>query len=319
MNQPPGDVNHPFPQAPSSSLLPTIIILDLDQTIIGNVEYQVARYSIQEKLQKLGVKTKAMKKVPDAYKMNRLLVRPGFSHFITMMKRMFPWVIICVFTASERKWANLEISWLQQTMDFHPDAVFTRDDCMNIGGSFRKSVGRILPKIWRLATKRRVLTKIEKEKVLKDHLIIVDDNAVWNDYQDHLLLCPAYDYHHFEDITDDLTKEQLANPVIRQQLLQFANEGVLCPYILKEAPADGADPILHVAKQFSWMSKRCKAVLMFNRVFVRDRFWKTLIEVIEKIHLRKFTPSNVSHLQKVAWNKQAAAPAAPAAPTPPAP
>lgn len=129
--------------------LPYIFVLDLDGTIVGNVQYQVSRYSLLNTIHRHGLKTPSIKDLPKAYGTSEKLIRPGFIDCIKTLRANYPWCHIFIYTASEKKWALQELQWIERSIgsDFNRP-IFTRSDCViQSNGNIRKSLKKYYPHV----------------------------------------------------------------------------------------------------------------------------------------------------------------------------
>lgn len=281
--------------------LPYIFVLDWDGTIAGKVDFQSHAYSIRSALKRLGYKANGPPGVPKAFGPNSKLIRPGFSTFISAMKDYFgpDNVYFFIYTASERQWALQEISWVEKAHDIQfQRPIFTRDDCTIDGsGSYRKSLMRIFPRICRSISKGRQFSKAEKEYILNNQLMIIDNNAVYTDKQERLLLCPHYDYVFFEHLQEIIPSEARKNSMVQQLLYSLVNAGIMCP-------VPKHDDHMHViSASYAWIASKCKAVVEQNKLYINDDFWKYLRKLIIQNELRKLTPSVIKQLQEAVWKR----------------
>lgn len=280
--------------------LPFIVILDWDNTIVGKVEYQSQKYSLEQHYKKFGLKVKKNSKVPKAFNKDSKLVRPYFFNFITELTDYFQGnIYFFIYTASERKWANTEISWLEKSHGIKfQRPIFTRDDCIvDKSGSYRKSISNIFPRMLRSMG----LTKISKEQkteLLHQRLLIIDNNAVFNDMKEHLLICPDYNFMVFENLLEDIPLSYLQNPNIRQHILSLINMGLVCPFFGKND-----DINQQMYKKYEWLAIKCKHISENNTYSIKDIFFKYLTGLIVKNNLKIFTPNVIKQLQTLVWKK----------------
>jgi len=280
--------------------LPFIVILDWDNTIVGKVEYQSQKYSLEQHYKKFGLKVKKNSKVPKAFNKDSKLVRPYFLNFITELTDYFQGnIYFFIYTASERKWANAEISWLEKSHGIKfQRPIFTRDDCIvDKSGSYRKSISNIFPRMLRSMG----LTKISKEQkteLLHQRLLIIDNNAVFNDMKEHLLICPDYNFMVFENLLEDIPLSYLQNPNIRQHILSLINMGLVCPFFGKND-----DINQQMYKKYEWLAIKCKHISENNAYSIKDIFFKYLTGLIVKNNLKIFTPNVIKQLQTLVWKK----------------
>ena len=283
-----------------SDKLPFIVILDWDNTIVGKVEYQSQKYSLEQHYKKFGLKVKKNSKVPKAFNKDSKLVRPYFLNFITELTDYFQGnIYFFIYTASERKWANTEISWLEKSHGIKfQRPIFTRDDCIvDKSGSYRKSISNIFPRMLRSMG----LTKISKEQkteLLHQRLLIIDNNAVFNDMKEHLLICPDYNFMVFENLLEDIPLSYLQNPNIRQHILSLINMGLVCPFFGKND-----DINQQMYKKYEWLAIKCKHISENNTYSIKDIFFKYLTGLIVKNNLKIFTPNVIKQLQTLVWKK----------------
>lgn len=280
--------------------LPFIVILDWDNTIVGKVDYQSQKYSLEQHYKKFGLKVKKNSKVPKAFNKDSKLVRPYFLNFITELTDYFQGnIYFFIYTASERKWANTEISWLEKSHGIKfQRPIFTRDDCIvDKSGSYRKSISNIFPRMLR----SMALTKISKEQkteLLHQRLLIIDNNAVFNDMKEHLLICPDYNFMVFENLLEDIPLSYLQNPNIRQHILSLINMGLICPFFGKND-----DINQQMYKKYEWLAIKCKHISENNTYSIKDIFFKYLTGLIVKNNLKIFTPNVIKQLQTLVWKK----------------
>ena len=280
--------------------LPFIVILDWDNTIVGKVDYQSQKYSLEQHYKKFGLKVKKNSKVPKAFNKDSKLVRPYFLNFITELTDYFQGnIYFFIYTASERKWANTEISWLEKSHGIKfQRPIFTRDDCIvEKSGSYRKSISNIFPRMLR----SMALTKISKEQkteLLHQRLLIIDNNAVFNDMKEHLLICPDYNFMVFENLLEDIPLSYLQNPNIRQHILSLINMGLICPFFGKND-----DINQQMYKKYEWLAIKCKHISENNAYSIKDIFFKYLTGLIVKNNLKIFTPNVIKQLQTLVWKK----------------
>ena len=280
--------------------LPFIVILDWDNTIVGKVDYQSQKYSLEQHYKKFGLKVKKNSKVPKAFNKDSKLVRQYFLNFITELTDYFQGnIYFFIYTASERKWANTEISWLEKSHGIKfQRPIFTRDDCIvDKSCSYRKSISNIFPRMLRSMG----LTKISKEQkteILHQRLLIIDNNAVFNDMKEHLLICPDYNFMVFENLLEDIPLSYLQNPNIRQHILSLINMGLICPFFGKND-----DINQQMYKKYEWLAIKCKHISENNTYSIKDIFFKYLTGLIVKNNLKIFTPNVIKQLQTLVWKK----------------
>lgn len=282
--------------------LPIIFILDWDGTVAGRVDFQSQAFSLAQTLRKNGIKPKPLPSLLTAFSPKSKLIRPGIGSFMASMQKFYSQqqVYFFIYTASEKTWANYEISIMEKQFGVKfMRPIFARDDCIvDQGGNYRKSIGRVFPRICRAISKQRALSVEEKSYMLENNVVIIDNNAVYNDRPDKLLLCPDYNYAVFENLIDIIPDDAKTHPIVQQSLLSLVNTGLLCP-----SPTNMGDAMKELTHTYSWLATKCKSITQANRLFEHDDFWKHLRKLILQNGLRKYTPSIIKQLQDAVWKR----------------
>lgn len=280
--------------------LPYVFILDWDGTIAGKVDFQSHAFSIRSALKKMGYKSPPATAVPKAFQPNSKLIRPGFVSFIRDVRTFLGGdVYFFIYTASERQWALQEIGWVEKSHGFQfARPIFTRDDCIiDTSGSYRKSIARIYPRVCRTISRSQPLSKTERDHILHNQLVIVDNNAVYVDHQARLLLCPDYDYAFFEHLLDIIPADARKRPEVQQLIYTMVNAGVMCPVPKND------DHMHALTAAYSWIATKCRNITEENKSHMNDDFWKYLRKLIIQNQLRTFTPSIIRQLQDAVWKR----------------
>lgn len=284
--------------------VPYVFVLDWDGTIAGRVDFQSQAFTIRAQLKKLGIRPKIQigsEQVPRAFTPSSKLIRPGFANFISALKQYFGEgnVYFFIYTASERQWALQEIAWMERAFNIRFERpIFTRDDCIvDAFGNYKKSLGRIYPRICRAISKGRSLTKQEKLYILENQLLIIDNNAVYTDRSDKLLICPDYNYTVFENLTEIIPREAVEHHEVKSLIYSLMNMGLVCPKSNKEDIMD------HLTYKYSWLANKCKSINESNVAYAHDDFWKFLKSLIVRNELKRFNSNIIKQLQDAVWKR----------------
>jgi hypothetical protein len=273
----------------NNNIEPYIFIIDLDGTIIGNCSYQCDIYNIMELIKTYDKKNLnkykilCEKSLNESYNEKSLLIRPHFFHFIQAMKKLYPVSYFYVYTASEKKWANKEISIIEKNNNFKFDRpLLTRDNCIiDKDGSIKKSINKILPLI-----KKNI--KFSSTFDIKKHLLIIDNNPTFIDYKDNLLICPTYNYVKFNNLKD-VVPDDISCANVKNYISKLTKEQRMCRnYNNPEC----------LEKIYKWLYKKCKKINKYNLRYVNDNFWKDLVILIKSHNIRQYTSKNVDMMQK---------------------
>lgn len=295
----------------ASQMPPHVFVIDWDGTIAGNVDYQSQYFNVLSVLKRHRIKPNVTNIIPHAFSPKAKLIRPGFASWMKAMKELYGEVYFFVYTASEKRWAHQEIAWVEKLHDIKFDRpIFTRQDCIVDGsGATRKSLAKVFPRMMTSVNKRRPLTPEQRQAVLKNHTMIIDNNAVYLDHTDKLLLCPDYGYNVFENLLHVIPKESRSNPAVQQLILSLANSGYLCPTMNKYSTThtpptdDEVDGMKELAHQYKWLAIKCKTMCRSNEPYMKDQFWKTLKKLLVSNKLSVYTPSIIKQLQEACWGR----------------
>lgn len=281
--------------------VPYVFVLDWDGTIAGRVDFQSHAHSLCNLLKKQGFKPKKSYTVPPAFTPGSKLIRSGLLAFFKAIKAHLGEVYFFIYTASEKNWALTEIAWMEKAFGVQfARPIFTRDDChVDQGGAYRKSIAKVFPRIVRTINRvrgDRPLTKDERLHLLEHNLICIDNNAVYTDRTDKLLLCPDYDYIMFENLMDYIPPEAMTNHAVQLAILSMINNGLICPM-----PNSKDDHMKQLAKSYEWLSAKCRAFSIQNKSYEHDDFWKYLSKLILQNDLKKFHGGILKQLQDAVW------------------
>jgi hypothetical protein len=297
---------------------PHVFVIDWDGTIAGNVEYQSQYFGIISMLRRHRIKPNVTNIIPHAFSPKAKLIRPGFASWMKAMKQLYGEAYFFIYTASEKKWAHQEVAWVEKLHEIKFDRpIFTRGDCtVESGGNLRKSLTKVFPRMMTYISKKRgqALTAEQRMTILKNYTMVIDNNAVYLDHTDKLLLCPDYGYSVFENLLNVIPKESRGNPSVQQLIYSLSNSGYLCNVGLHGDSNSNAqhmhqqhdkntDGMYELMKQYSWLADKCKTICRSNDAYIADDFWKYLKKVIVSNKIQVFTPSIIRQLQDAAFKR----------------
>jgi hypothetical protein len=149
--------------------------------------------------------------------------------------------------------------------------------------------------------KHHVLTTKEKDLMMHRRTVMIDNNAVYVDHTDRLLLCPDYSYMVFENLLDTLPDNAWEHPTVRQHVMgmmsNMVNEGLVCP-VTPNAPM--MERMVH---GYKWLAAKCATIMEYNKPFQHDTFWMLLRKLIIKNNIKDFPSSVVTQLQQLIWKR----------------
>lgn len=306
----------------AAARLPFVFILDWDGTIAGRVEYQSHAYTLLQALRRQGIKGVSGYNPSAAFGRGTKLIRPGFAGFVQALREFYgpDMVHFFVYTASEKQWAHHEIAVVEKEHGVRfARPLFTRDDCVvDASGNYRKSLGKIFPRVLRAMARDRPFTKNEKDYILAYQTLVVDNNAVYNDHPDKLLLCPDYNYCVFENVLDMIPRSAWQNAAVVAFVRGMVQSGVACPQqcaavaatsARRGAPAadDGAagaeDYMRTLSESYAWLAVKCKTIQDANAAYAADDFWRYLKKMIVGNAIRNYSRHTVQQLQNAVWKR----------------
>jgi hypothetical protein len=240
--------------------MPPTLILDLDNTIIGNITYQLLAHTLCNKVKKnCGM-------VANCYNEKTGIIRPYFCKFIYIIREKFPDIKIYVYTASQKDWALKEIKWIEKCCNLKFDRpILTRDDCIEMDNSYYKSIQKISKRIKTLD---------------KNNILIIDNNDVFVDCKESFIKCPDYNYISFVDLWKVLPKAMLDKQEVLTFMQKLIKEGYINPYNV-DAIGENIEQSL---RYLHWYQKKLTIVNKINRKSYSDSFWKTLIKIVYNVN-----------------------------------
>ncbi len=256
-----------------------VFIIDLDGTIIGDCIYQCEMYKIGLILAKLGHKVKINDILDSHYTDKSKLIRPHFITFIKTMKELMPNSYFYVYTASEKKWAEIQIKLIEKNLNIKFDRpIFTRNDCdpkvEDNRLSFTKSIEKIKKKI----------------KVPNPEIIIIDDKRVYIDNSHRLINCRVYNYKSFCNYWDYIPIDKINNKVFLKFLSSLIEQSRLSPCHQTLTTKQKCD-------YYKWLYLKTAEINKSNKKYKKDKFWLSLTKIINDNRIREINDKSVSFIQ----------------------
>jgi hypothetical protein len=265
-----------------SSQTPTLIIIDLDGTIIGDITPQIISFELVKTLRRSSLKypfdVKDFKQ-----KLKSGLLRPHFESFIKGLNSTVPNVEFFVYTASEKIWAEFVIKNIESIIGFKFNRpIFSRNFCVSQDREYRKANQYVMPSISKCLKKK--YGKVFDKKDLAKNMLIIDNNNVYHLHdQRNLLICPTYNYRVPENVAGN----------IKQELFK-ANSGVINNILRKYVPISNTHDYISFQKEFySYYLQYLTLVLKSNVKYVNDKFWVILKDIIISQNITRFDEKNV--------------------------
>ena len=257
---------------------PLVFLLDLDQTIQGDVMNQVVEYKIIDHLnknvniRKYTSKTKLYQDTTTLLEdMKDGLLRPHFKRFIVKMNRRYPNCEFFIYTASEKQWANFIVKVIQDTINTKFNKrVFTRDDCVydERTHTYMKSISHVSPDIFK-ALKNKYKLKGKASSYNFEHIHMVDNkNILYKPERSQLIRCKDYNKRIVIDVLRNVPKSMMENThtLISEKLYNKTFNNLISFYRFHY-------DTIHEAKEH--------ADNVNNVKYHKDKFWKKLLKKIK--------------------------------------
>lgn len=280
--------------------LPYIFILDIDNTIIGNVQHSSYEYSILEYIYKYckmnNITANCNIKIDIIDYLNEGLLRPYFINFINFIKKKYINIEMYLYTNSSYNWINNSglINNIEKIIKIKFNKpYFTRENTLNR----QKLLGNIYDIIIEKIIKKYPLLKIDenKKKVFESQLVFIDDiSNNLKDYPFKQIVCPEYTYMPYYNIKEKLISKYNINPEI------FNNNEILNMFENYNIPIYNENGSVY-QKDIEFMHiheiLNIRQAQLYSNNSLNDTFFKDLITVLDKNKtIRKF--DNIPQINK---------------------
>lgn len=267
----------------------TVVVIDLDGTIIGDISPQILSYELWKSL-----KTSKHKYNYDLQdlkdKLQGGLIRQGFASFIKTLKHNIPNIEFFVYTASEKTWAEFIIKQIESVLQIKFNRpIFSRNHCFKHEKEYRKSTQYI---------KQGVLKCLRKKHNNKQHvvssLLIIDNNNVYST-ADHrnLLLCPSYNLRIPENICANISQKCFEE-----------NHNVILSSAKKYLPINLSmtrDYYQFQKEFYTYYIQYIDVAMKLNARYSQDTFWSSLKGLIITENIQSFNEKNIKFLQRALY------------------
>ena len=206
------------------SKYPFIIILDIDQTIIGTVNQLCKEREVLEYIYNLCKKRRLEKcirqnNVDMQKELNDGLLRPYIKEFIQYCNSKFKNAEIFFYTNSSYNYTNTFLATnVEKALKVKVNKpYFTRENSMIINGKYKKSLVNIFPFIIKSLVKKYPIMKNEKniDYIIHNRFVFIDDiKENTFEYEHRQIICPRYEFRYYNDIPEKLLNKYKMNPEI---------------------------------------------------------------------------------------------------------
>lgn len=275
-----------------SDILPYIFIFDIDNCIIGNVDYPIIECNLLEIIKmscdSKNITKKCKKNINFVNELKKGLLRPYFVNFIKFIKKKYKNVELYVYTNSSYSWTHgglVENIEKASGVKFNKP-YFTREnsnfDLTKSLTNVYKIIVKNLVKKYRSLNNKNMIKELFKNKVV--FIDNIKDNL--NDYPEKQITCPSYDFNYPYDILKKVKKKYIfKNEIFKEKNIdKFIETNIKSPKFYKKQ----TNKITNLEKaKWNYFKKKDKSL---NK---KDLFYKKLKEILKKNKIDKFTNENI--------------------------
>ena len=293
----------------SHALVPRIILLDMDGTMIGRINPQLCEYEVLSVLNKNKIK---QLRADIVVKMRHGIVRPGLKTFCERMNEDSHPTELFVYTASDDKWAKFLVPLIEEAIGFKFNRpLLTRQHCHSVSGDYKKSIAHVAPLIFKtLKGKYPILASSEearKNTILIDnnHRVMLLPSHVTNsktvvsreqtdaiaESADRLVKCPTYNYEYHTDVLAKVDPDALKTRF--NEIISTLRDFNLYPQRAGGLPSYE----VFMAEFFTALAANARYGAAEAEHSLKDEMWKIVGDVLctsgnNKIFSSRFSPRN---------------------------
>jgi hypothetical protein len=273
---------------------PYIFIFDIDNCIIGNVEYPIIESQILDLVKiacnKNKISNQCKKKINFVNTLKKGLLRPYFINFIKFIKKKYKHVELYVYTNSTYGWTygglveNIEKA---SKIKFNKP-YFTRENSYQ-SQSFHKILSNVFKIIIsKLQNKYKILkNKKEALKIFNNNVVFIDDiKDNLFDYPKKQIVCPKYEFSKPYDIIKKIKNEnkKVKNKTFEdEELKKYIKTHLKSPFKFKDT----------TKKEYKIQQLLWKYYMKSDENIKKDNFYKNLIKIIKKNKINTFDIKNI--------------------------
>jgi hypothetical protein len=267
----------------------TAVLLDLDGTIIGDINAAVCEFEIL--LSYCPQKLPLFKAMLTSQLQSTAIIRPGFDAFMRALQRRD--IDVFVYTASDTKWAKLLVPLIEQVVGVpFAKPLFTRTHCRSSNGNYVKPCKAVMAAMC-ASMKKRSRPGIQSAADLADRVMYVDNNDVIRrdvPYAPELILCPTYDYR----LDHDVLRLVPENVFVSHWQGIYAK---LVQYELMPRLSGASKDAVRIA-YYKSLARALNSQRVANKVYVTDVLWLTLRHVFERHNPKSFKGKMLQYITR---------------------
>lgn len=249
--------------------LPFVIILDVENTIIGDCDMLVTEWNVLEYIynicKKNGIHTKCFSSdlVDMQDELNNGLLRPYVSDFIRFCNTKFKNAEVFLYTNNGYSWMNQVLGKnVEKALKIKINRPFLAAH-NSMASDKKKSIANTFPIMMKSLAKRYPSLKDEKnsEYVLNNRTILIDNTvSVFFLYTGRQLICPKYTVSYEYDIYDKLIRKYKLDPEIfnDKDILAYLHERKILVYNVNGNDFQKNKEYIAIAKTYHTLRKEIK-------------------------------------------------------------
>lgn len=263
-------------------LVPFVIFIDLDGTIVGNVTNLVIEWELITQYNKS--KQKEYKRVL-IKKLRQGMLRDNLSDFCSMIQKHYHCVEFFIYTASESKWANFLVNCIEEATGLKfQRPILTRNNCIEKNSDYKKSIDHVMPIVMKKL--KKVYPSLTKVSQFKNKTCLIDNNDVMVEKEkDRVIRCPTYDFIEFYDIFSRIGLESFEDDHDCSELARNITRYGLYPSSTK------LSCLSFQMFRYYYYDKLCENMrksLKHNKSSSSDKFWTHLANAMTKQNMSQF-------------------------------
>ena len=273
--------------------IPYIFIFDIDNCIIGNINYPITEALLLDTIKGVctqkKITNKCIKKINFVKILKKGLLRPYFVNFIKFIKKKYKNIELFVYTNSSYNWThgglvdNIEKA---SNIKFNKP-YFTRENSYQTQ-NYEKSLSNVFKIIInRLQNKYKILkNKKDIIKIFNNNVVFIDDiRGNLKDYPNKQIVCPKYEFNKPYDIIKKIKKENKINNNIlnNDHVKDYTKQYIKSPFKFKDTTKKE-----YIIQKFKWQYH--KKIENNNK---KNFFYKNLIKIIKKNKIDNFGFKNI--------------------------
>lgn len=275
--------------------IPNILILDLDNTIIGSSIYHMYYNDLKGFLLNLSSKNKIKMKMEDHNKLKNKnlkyddIMRPGFIEFINFIKDEIPNSEVFIYSAATLNYITSYIEYIEKNHRIKINRpFFSRNQTLVESNAekqeidFKKSLNLVIGKVKSLLNKKYPdLKKINMTTLLTNNVMFIDNRSdILVDNEENLLVCPDYNFKALLEFNRLIPEYLYSNKMINTYIHGYINDGVKDKLIYEYR--EGLNKYEYKEKYYAWLSSKYNIAKKDLNKKNEDKFYQTMIHILSK-------------------------------------